>query len=71
MDRQNTQFWVAIVGMAGLVGITALSVVGASFGDTPLELTFALVTGLISITSTAGAWLFRIENGKRQNGGGS
>lgn len=62
MNRQNTQFWVAIIGMAGLVGITALTVAGSIFSDNvPSEMAFMLVGGLLSTTSAAGAWLFRLN----------
>ncbi len=69
MNRQGTQFWVAIIGMTGLVGITALAV-GASFfsDDVPSEMAFMLVGGLLSVTSTAAAWLFRL-NGQQDRGG--
>lgn len=71
MNRQNTQFWVAIIGIAGLVGITALAVAGSIFSDNvPSEMAFMLVGGLLSVTSTAAAWLFRL-NGQSKNGGGS
>lgn len=61
MNRQATQFWVAVIGMSGMVGITGIAVTGTAFGDVPLELTFALVTGLVSVSSMAAAWLFRLN----------
>ena len=64
MNRQGTQFWVAIIGMLGLVGITALTIAASAFSDNvPSEMAFMLVGGLVSTTSAAGAWLFRL-NGK-------
>ena len=53
----------AIIGMAGLVLITGVSVAGLIWSDGPSELAFMLVGGLLSVTSTAAAWLFRL-NGK-------
>lgn len=61
MDRQHTQFWVAMIGMTGLVFITALSVAGSIWGDMPSEMSYLLVGGLLSVTSTAAAWLFRLN----------
>ena len=64
MDRQNTQFWVAVIGMGGLAIITGMAVAGTIWGDAPNEMAFMLVGGLLSVTSTAAAWLFRL-NGKK------
>jgi len=64
MDRQKTQFWVAVIGMGGLVLITALSVAGSIWGEVPSEMPFMLVGGLLSVTSTAAAWLFRLNGTK-------
>lgn len=61
MNRQATQFWVAIIGMAGLVAITGICVVGAMFYDAPSDMALMLVGGLIASTSAAGAWLFRLN----------
>ena len=70
MNRQSTQFWVAIIGMAGLVGITALSIVGAMFSDNvPSEMPYLLIGGLLSTTSGAAAWLFRLNGYASRNGG--
>ncbi len=66
MNRQTTQFWVAIIGMGGLVGVTMLAVAGSIFAELPSELPFMLVGGLLSTASMASAYLFRL-NGK--NGG--
>ncbi|KKM26162.1 hypothetical protein LCGC14_1587500 [marine sediment metagenome] len=63
MNRQSTQFWVALIGMIGMVLVTVLAVAGTMFADVPSELPFILVGGLLSVTSTAAAWLFRL-NGK-------
>ena len=63
MNRQGTQFWVAIIGMSGMVAVTLMAVAGSMFADVPNELTFMLVGGLLSVTSTSAAWLFRL-NGK-------
>ena len=65
MDRQKTQFWVAVIGMGGLVLITALSVAGSIWGAVPSEMPFMLVGGLLSVTSTAAAWLFRLNGGAK------
>lgn len=63
MNRQGTQFWVAVIGMSGLAIITGMAVAGSIWGDAPTEMAFMLVGGLLSVTSTAAAWLFRL-NGK-------
>ena len=64
MSRQGTQFWVAIIGMTGLAAITGLAVVGSIWADAPREMAFMLVGGLLSVTSTATAWLFRLNGSK-------
>lgn len=69
MNQQQTQFWVAIIGMSGLVTITAVAVAGYIWGNTPSELVFMLVGGLLSVTSTASAWLFRLNGRATRNGG--
>ena len=61
MDRQGTQFWVAIIGMGGLVGVTLMAVAGSIFAELPNELPFMLAGGLLSTASTASAWLFRVN----------
>ena len=61
MTRSMTQFWVAIIGMAGLVGITMTSIIGVIWGDAPAELAYMLVGGLLSTVSMAGAYLFRLN----------
>jgi len=66
MNQSITQFWVAVIGMVGLVVISMTAVLCQAFGDSPGELTFMLVGGLISVTATASAWLFRITNGTIQ-----
>ena len=63
MDRQGTQFWVAIIGMGGLVGVTLMAVAGSIFAELPNELPFMLVGGLLSIATMAATYLFRL-NGK-------
>jgi Kef-type K+ transport system membrane component KefB len=63
MNQQKTQFWVAIIGITGLVIIAGMAVAGSIWGDAPTEMAFMLVGGLLSATSTAIAWLFRL-NGK-------
>ena len=65
MNRSSTQFWVALVGIIGLVTITAIAVAGVVFADAPNELAFTLAGGLLAATSAAAAWLFRLNgNGK-------
>ena len=64
MNRQLTQFWVAIIGMGGLVTACLLSVAGQIWADSPSELTFMLIGGLLSVTSTSAAWLFRLNGSK-------
>lgn len=64
MNRQATQFWTAIIGMLGLTVVTGVAVVGTMFFDKPSDLALMLVGGLIGVTSTAGAWLFRLNGTK-------
>ena len=61
MNKANTQFWVAIIGMTGLVVAVLASVAGTIWGDSPTELTYMLVGGLLSSTGTSIAWLFRLN----------
>ncbi len=61
MNRQITQFWVAVIGMAGLVAITAMVVAGTVWGKAPSELAYMLVGSLVSSTSMAVAYLFRLN----------
>lgn len=61
MNRQGTQFWVAIIGISSLAIITGMVVAGTIWGDAPSEMAFMLVGGLLSVTSTATAWLFRLN----------
>ncbi len=64
MNRQFTQAAVAIIGMIGLVSATLITLFVNDLGDERQ----ILLGGLIGVTSTSAAWLFRI-NGK--NGGAS
>ncbi len=64
MNKQKTQFWVGVLGMAGLVAITGMAVAGNIWADAPSEMAFMLVGGLLSATSTAIAWLFRLNGTK-------
>lgn len=66
MNQSITQFWVAVIGMIGLVVTTLAAVILQAFDKSPGNLTFLLVGGLISVTATASAWLFRITNGTIQ-----
>jgi hypothetical protein len=66
VNQSITQFWVAIIGLVGLIAVTLTAVLCQAFGESPGELTFMLVGGLISVTATASAWLFRITNGAAQ-----
>ncbi len=62
MGRQFTQAAVAIIGMTGMVTATIISLLVPDLADARN----LLLGGLIASTSTAAAWLFRL-NGK--NGG--
>lgn len=64
MDKQVTQFWVAIIGISGLAVITGMAVAGNIWADASAEMAFMLVGGLLSVASTAVAWLFRL-NGRK------
>jgi hypothetical protein len=65
MEKQATQFWVAIIGIAGLAIITGMVVAGTIWGDAPAEMAFMLVGGFLSVVSTAVAWLFRLNGTKK------
>ena len=56
-NRNATQFAVAVIGMFGLTAATLVSML-TERGN---ELTYALVTGLVSVTSMAAAYLFRLN----------
>ncbi len=64
MNRQITQFWVAIIGMAGLVVACLLSIAGMIWAESPSELTFMLIGGLLSTTTMAATYLFRLNGTK-------
>lgn len=64
MNRQITQFWVAIIGMSGLVAICLMSVAGQIWAGASSELTFMLVGGLLSATTMATTYLFRLNHTK-------
>lgn len=70
MNKNKTQFAVAIVGTAGLVSLAMAAVIGQMVtpNDTLKDLTFMLVGGVLSTASAAAAWLFRL-NGADKNGG--
>ena len=67
MNQSITQFWVAVIGLLGLVAVTLMALVCQAFdrsvGDVILGM---LIGGLLSVTATASAWLFRITNGTAQ-----
>jgi hypothetical protein len=60
MNRAFTQFAVAVIGMSGLTVAAIISICL----EKSEELTFALVTGLVGVTSAAAAWLFRLNGSK-------
>ena len=66
MNRQFTQAAVAIIGMTGLVAATLITLVIPDLEDARN----LLLGGLIASTSTAAAWLFRL-NGHKPNGDAS
>lgn len=53
--RERTQFAVALVGSLGLVVLTGIAIVI----DQDKQIISMLIGGLISVTSLAGAWLFK------------
>ena len=63
MNRQFTQAAVAIIGMTGLVVLTGMTLLLPDLKDERL----LLLGGLIGVTSTSAAWLFRL-NGHKPNG---
>ena len=66
MNRQATQFVIAVMGMFFLGAGTLVTIIGEVFYNGSSELTFALVTALTGVTGAATAYLFRL-NGR--NGG--
>ena len=64
MSKQQTQFWVAIIGMMGLVVIAGIAVVGALFFDAPNDMAMLLAGGVIATTAASGQWLFRLNGTK-------
>ena len=66
MNRQTTQFALALSGIVFLGAATLVALVGDVFFDKPSELTFALVTALTGTTGAATAYLFRLNG---QSGG--
>ena len=63
VNRQFTQAAVAIIGITGLVILTGLTLLLPELKDERL----LLLGGLIGVTSTSAAWLFRL-NGKNDGG---
>ena len=63
LNRQFTQAAVAIIGMTGLVAATLITLVIPDLEDARN----LLLGGLIASTSTAAAWLFRL-NGRNDGG---
>lgn len=61
MNRQATQFVIAIMGMFFLGAATFAAVIGQVFYDGPTDLTFALVTALTGVTGASAAYLFRLN----------
>ena len=55
VNKQLTQFIVAIMGMGGLIALTLVSLIRHE------PQTEMLVGALIATTSMAGAWLFRLN----------
>jgi hypothetical protein len=74
LNRQATQFYVAVVAIVGLVLLTGLALVCAAFGAKQSQVVdnvlLLLVGGLVSGAGTAMAYLFRL-NGKAGSGSGS
>lgn len=62
MNRQVTQFAIALVLSLGLASATVAAVVAEVTGNGRSELTLALVAGLVAANSQAIAFLFRTNN---------
>lgn len=62
MNRQVTQFAIALVLSLGLAAATVAAVVAEVTGNGRSELTLALVAGLVAANSQAIASLFRTNN---------
>ena len=60
INRNATQAIVAVLGMTGLVAATIITLFVDSLGDERNM----LIGGLIAASSTAGAWLFRLNGAK-------
>jgi hypothetical protein len=61
VNRQLTQFAIALTLSIGLALATVAAVVGEIWFDGRSELTLALVTGLVAANSQAVAFLFRLN----------
>jgi hypothetical protein len=57
MNKNMTQMIVAVLGIAGLVTATVIALITDSLHDERQ----ILIGGLIAATSTAAAWLFRMN----------
>lgn len=57
MNKNTTQALVAVIGIAGLVVATIITLLVDKLGDERQ----ILIGGLIAATSTAAAWLFRLN----------
>lgn len=61
MNRQVTQFWVAVISIGFLGLISLAAVIGYAFGETPGEHVTLFAGGLIGIAGQASAYLFRLN----------
>jgi hypothetical protein len=61
VNRQASQFVIALFGIFFLGLATIVTLVGELFFDSSSELTFALVTALTGTTGAATAYLFRLN----------
>lgn len=55
MNKQGTQFVVAVLGVAALATLTGVSMLT---GEGPTDI---LVGGVIAVTAQAASWLFRLN----------
>lgn len=65
MNRQLTQFWVAVVSVLFLGAATLLGLAGMAFGEVPDNMVTLFAGGLIGITGQATAYLFRLNGGPK------
>lgn len=63
MNRQVTQFWVAVLSVSFVGIIVGLLVWGAIFRDLEMATAMAAFSGLTAVSGAAATYLFRLNGG--------